>query len=528
MQGLRNGVPLECSGWLKSGRFGKRRFFRLNGIMLTKHKGPDDEPDWSCAMLNCEILVHREKLRMHIPRWKLLFTAETAESFDIWVKALMESSTRELTNYYELLEVIGEGTSGIVRKAKSKCTGDTVAVKIVSKEGLSPERIHRLHCEAAIMLVVRSPQIVSTIDIFDSEDKVYVVMEYLTAGTLDECLAKRPQVTESQLRMIMNEIVYGLAALHSLRIVHRDIKLENIACEFETFPMGAKLLDFGFGAIIPDASDMSNALSTMLGTWMYLAPEQVNRKPYGASVDLWAAGVLMYKCVTGKFPFEAESPNKVMRLIRTGKYAYGSEWKSYSSRSRDFISKLLEPDAEARMTAVEALAHPWIAGEEKGLTFVNEDPVSDQLRAVQEMVRHAKLMFLTGGLPIGQGDHRETASTGSGDKDARYGSVPDVSPSSPASFISKYDNQTKKRPSGGGMSGIFMMGINKGFTPPTQSNKGFTPPNHASFSPRHEPESPLLSSDDMSGGDGRRRRGKITLTRNFDCEDQYMNGGDWI
>jgi len=529
---LRNGVPQELSGWLRAGRFGKRRFFRLRGIMLLKYKSPDEEPDWSCSMLNCEISVHAEKLKIHIPRWKLLFAAESQESFDTWVKALMYSANRVLSNHYELKEKIGEGMSGTVKKAICKDTGEEVAVKVVSKQELSPEKLTRLQNEAVIMIAVRSPQIISTIDIFDEEDKVYVVMEYLDAGTLDTVIEQKAPITEEQMRTVMTELIYGLAALHSLRIVHRDIKLENILCSFDSFPLGVKLVDFGFGAIIPEADDISNALQTMLGTWHYIAPEQVFRKPYGPCVDMWAAGVVMYRCLTGTFPFDADNPNKLMRMIRKGTIDYGPEWDQFSPNCKDFVGRLLEFDAEARIKAEEALAHPWVCGEEKSLSLIQEDPILDQLRAVQDMVQHAKLIFKTADLRISEwtsGNARERDSKcGSLDRDSRNGLVDSqFSSTSPSSLVSDREQVTRKtKPVKGGM---LMMGIGKSFTPPHKIGLAGSP---------RQPElgsSFLSSADDISGfspAEGARtasrRRGKLAVVRNFDVEDQFANDGDWV
>lgn len=127
-----------------------------------KYKTPEDEVDWSCSMLNCEIFHNTDKLRIHLPKWKLLLAAESVDSFNEWVTALMYSSSRVISNHYELREKLGEGMSGVVKKGLCKETGETVAIKIINKESLSPERLIRLQNEAVIMIAVESPQIIST------------------------------------------------------------------------------------------------------------------------------------------------------------------------------------------------------------------------------------------------------------------------------------------------------------------------------------------------------------------------------
>lgn len=215
------------------------------------------------------------------------------------------------------------------------------------------------------------------------------------------------------------------------------------------------------------------------------------------------------------------------------------------------MSRALDFDAEARLTAEEALAHPWICGEEKSLALINEDPIHDQLRVVQEMVQNAKRMFFVrnghGSNPLEslghstKRDERETGmglryGSGASEKESRYGSVTidNLIPTSPASIVSEKE-QLKKR---NGVGGMLMMGMSKSMT--QGYTQGYTHSNSpGGFSSLSAPRGSEATSsygssiDDPVGqtspdGKSFKRRGKLRVARNFAVEDGFANDGDWV
>jgi serine/threonine protein kinase len=215
--------------------------------------------------------------------------------------------------------------------------------------------------EVDIYKRLSNPNIVNLIEIFNEQNtKIHLVMEICRGGELYERLAARSCYDERAAALLTKQMLAAVAYLHSLRVVHRDLKLEHWL--FSTHDQGErdqeqlKLCDFGFGSLVHPGTH----LTATLGSVHYVAPEVLGGK-YGLECDEWSLGVIVYMLLSGSPPFEGESDEEIMSKIRLGKYSMnGARWERITEEGKDFVSRLLVVDPEKRMTAEEGLRHKWL------------------------------------------------------------------------------------------------------------------------------------------------------------------------
>lgn len=197
----------------------------------------------------------------------------------MWINALQEASDFRLEHYYDVRKVIGAGGFAEVRVAYDRVTRAKVAVKTIDKKGSTDAFLQR---EISIMRKVRHPNVVQTIDIFESVNKYHIVMEFLSGGSLFDLMSGNRRFAECEVRHLMRQILVGLSYIHSRGIVHRDLKPENILlCGDE--PFCAKIADFGLSNFHEECSEV--LMKTLIGTPQFVAPELVRNEAYGMEVD---------------------------------------------------------------------------------------------------------------------------------------------------------------------------------------------------------------------------------------------------
>lgn len=162
----------------------------------------------------------------------------------------------------------------------------------------------------------------------------------------------------------MQQILRGVQYLHQHNIVHRDIKPENVLCASDKWPFQIKLTDFGLSNFVEeDAVDNAAALLSHVGTSFYLAPEVIGKEGYAFPVDLWASGVVLYIMLCGRFPFWGKTDIEYMKSLSHGPCMVGDGWSEVSDEGKSFLKDLLVLDPKRRLTADQALSHPWVMGE---------------------------------------------------------------------------------------------------------------------------------------------------------------------
>ncbi|CAG9316343.1 unnamed protein product [Blepharisma stoltei] len=270
-------------------------------------------------------------------------------------KSRLPTYNCDITTQYEIGKVIGMGNFGAVRIGyPKKNPTHKVAIKSIDKARV--RCISQLHLEVEILSSLDHPNIIKLHEIYEGKRFYHIVMEYCTGGDLMDKMLKKVNFTEKEAGEIMKKILGIVNHLHKVNICHRDLKCENFMYEDDEPNSELKLIDFGLSKKFRNSS---NKMSSIVGTPYYVAPE-VLKGVYGPECDLWSAGVIMYALLCGNFPFYGENKVKIFKQIMDGNFEFtDSIWKEISGLAKDLIHQLLTVDVSNRITAENALHHPW-------------------------------------------------------------------------------------------------------------------------------------------------------------------------
>ncbi|XP_050694275.1 serine/threonine-protein kinase H1 homolog isoform X2 [Eriocheir sinensis] len=260
-----------------------------------------------------------------------------------------------VTAKYELKGTMGKGSFTSVVWVENRQTKKPYAIKIYD----SNEGREAFEAELAVLRRVKCPYIIKLVEVFENTDKMYMVMELATGGSLMERILERRACSEREAVRVLRMILEGVKYLHSLGITHRDLKPDNVLFYHPGADSRLMIVDFGLAHARGSADETT--MNTICGTPEYIAPEMVLWKAYTSAVDLWAAGVVTYILLAGDFPFHSENRSRLYKNILKGAYSMDDEvWSKVSEPGRDFVRRLLDVNPETRLTAAAALAHPWI------------------------------------------------------------------------------------------------------------------------------------------------------------------------
>jgi len=227
------------------------------------------------------------------------------------------------------------------------------------KNLLDPKEMEMLKNEITILKDLDHPNIVKMYEFLEDEKWIYIVTEICKGGELFDEILNRSKFDESDAAIVMKQLLSAINYCHSKKIVHWDLKPENMLLEQDKDLEKIKIVDFGTSLVY----DQGKKLEEKLGTAYYIAPEVI-KKSYNEKCDLWSCGVIMYILISGEPPFnDARADNDaIMKKVEAGKYdiEHGI-WKSVSKEAKDLIKKLLTYDPAERISADGALKHPWIA-----------------------------------------------------------------------------------------------------------------------------------------------------------------------
>ncbi|CAH1281074.1 unnamed protein product [Diabrotica balteata] len=295
-----------------------------------------------------------------MPKKELNRTYESEESL---LKKLSEETNLILpvplkTKYVVGRKVIGDGNFAIVRLCRDITTNKEYALKIIDKSKCKGKE-DMIENEVKILRKVDHPNIMSLVADADTKSILYLVCEYVTGGDLFDQITIAQKYSEEQAALMINNLVSALAYLHSLNIVHRDVKPENLLVELDD-DNRVKLLKLGdFGL----ACEVTKPLYTVCGTPTYVAPEILAESGYGLKIDVWAAGVILYILLCGYPPFVSQDNDqeKLFDCILSGQYDFPEEyWQDVSSCAKELIQNMLQLDPELRFSAEDVLDHPWL------------------------------------------------------------------------------------------------------------------------------------------------------------------------
>jgi calcium/calmodulin-dependent protein kinase I len=259
---------------------------------------------------------------------------------------------------YDLKQELGRGAFSIVYLAAQKASGQQFAVKVINKKDLGKDYEKNLKMEVDILKKVNHPNIIALKELFDTPDKLYLIMELVTGGELFDKIVEKGSYTEHEAAQLVRKIVSAVEYLHNLGIVHRDLKPENLLLKRADNDLEIAIADFGLSKIVGQQMMMQTAC----GTPSYVAPEVLNASGYGKEVDMWSIGVITYILLCGFPPFYGDTVPEIFEQIMEANFDYPEEyWGSVSKEAKDFINKLLVVDSDKRLSAGDALKHPWLA-----------------------------------------------------------------------------------------------------------------------------------------------------------------------
>lgn len=299
----------------------------------------------------------------------------------------------EFTQFYDILELIGVGTTSQVYKvltkhnkplSRNKTHQEYLACKLIDKQQLTQGMmkadiepfLNQLRREVYILRSVHHSNIVKCYDFMETHHKIFIITELLPGQELFDYIQHHGALQEDLAREILYQVFQAVAYLHDRGVMHRDIKPENIVFSLQHLPVTttaaassttkttpqvvAKLIDFGFSTIVKHT-----LTSSFLGTGGYLAPEMRQHRDYSTSVDDWALGILLYCTLSARLPFSVT----IESLPRTNAQCRDTfalkfpkkHWSAVSSQAQDLIRALLAFDPMSRLTARSALQHPWVS-----------------------------------------------------------------------------------------------------------------------------------------------------------------------
>lgn len=302
----------------------------------------------------------------------LVLQAPNVKYYVLWSFWLTRASRSVLEQHYRMKRLINNGSFARVVEAVDIHTGRQVAIKLIEKSNAAPTARRYMEREVRIMKMLSHPNVVTCLDIFDTRLRTRIVMELCTGGTLSDVIARQKgPLPESHAAHILGGVLAALKYLHEEAFVtHRDLKPDNILMPSLEAPYGpAKLSDFGLSNFVsvgiprdglPFEEDA--VLTSAVGSPGFVAPE-IFESTYGTAVDMWAAGVILYMMLAGgDMPFAGSSTQQVMSKIRQGAVDFSRPALiSASESARNLILGLLNVNSSKRLTASQALQHPWFA-----------------------------------------------------------------------------------------------------------------------------------------------------------------------
>lgn len=258
---------------------------------------------------------------------------------------------------YRLLKTIGKGNFAKVKLARHILTGREVAIKIIDKTQLNPTSLQKLFREVRIMKILNHPNIVKLFEVIETDKTLYLIMEYASGGEVFDYLVAHGRMKEKEARAKFRQIVSAVQYCHQKRIVHRDLKAENLLLDAD---MNIKIADFGFS----NEFTVGSKLDTFCGSPPYAAPELFQGKKYdGPEVDVWSLGVILYTLVSGSLPFDGQNLKELRERVLRGKYRIPFYM---STDCENLLKRFLVLNPIKRGTLEQIMKDRWInAGHEE-------------------------------------------------------------------------------------------------------------------------------------------------------------------
>lgn len=259
---------------------------------------------------------------------------------------------RAIGGYLVERDTVGVGSRSKVKLGVSKADGTRVAVKRIELRKLDDAGKAELANELAALKRLEGLEGVVQLLHYEEDDRGrhgFLVMD-LHAKDLYSYISERQRLPELEARALFAQMATAITECHARGVCHRDLKLENIL--IDRFAQRATLADFGFAAVDPEGGVMTK----FCGSPFTVSPEIIKHTPYSMRTDVWSLGIVLYAMLTGRFPFNDNTPRRLFARISAGRYSAPSY---LSTEAADLLSKMLVVDPAKRLAAGDILAHPW-------------------------------------------------------------------------------------------------------------------------------------------------------------------------
>lgn len=370
-------------GWLtKQGgviKTWKRRWFVLNKSTLIYYKKPGAEEqgriqlDSASNVLTAPECKRQPSFKVITKQRTFYMVADVSQQVSEWIAAISSAMASQNVvesadspppppppkrkaisiESFELLKVLGRGTYGKVQLVKKKDSGKIYAMKSMSKAKLAEnDQLEQTLTEKEVLIQTKHPFLVSAHYTFQTDTKIFMVLDYVPGGELFGRLKEESYFEENRVRLYAAEILLGIGHLHSLGLVYRDLKPENILIDQRGH---IRITDFGLAKNIGD----DGTTSTFCGTPEYIAPEMLQRQPYNKAVDWWSFGIIIFEMLTGLPPFYDGNVNTMYHAVLHSPVKFPS---NMSQPARDLVTKLLDRDPTTRLGSngvEEVKQHPF-------------------------------------------------------------------------------------------------------------------------------------------------------------------------
>ena len=262
----------------------------------------------------------------------------------------MSNGARQIGKRYDIEKLIGSGAVGRVYRGRDTQTGEPVAIKELMSDWVAhaPDSVERFRREGEALRKLNHPNIVKVLATLEEDDQHYLIMEYVSGGSLADLLKRQHQLPIEQVIAIGLELSDALSRAHHLDIVHRDIKPGNILLAEDGTP---RLTDFGLAHI--GSYPTLTVAGQVLGTFHYLSPEACGNQPLDARADIWSFGVVLFEMLTGQLPFGGDSPLEIIHAIQTQPVPEVTWYrKDAPAPLADLIRRMLMRDRPVRLASV--------------------------------------------------------------------------------------------------------------------------------------------------------------------------------
>ncbi len=275
----------------------------------------------------------------------------------VYIDELDKGVPYDLNMNYQFIKNIAQGAFGTVIQVYDIINNKDLAIKVINKTGRTVNLIHKMKDEVNILKQLKHENIVKYYGFEESNSYLFIIMEFIKYGTLSQYIKKNVgKIKEEEASIIISKILSATEYLHNKLICHRDIKPENIMFSKENDLSSIKLIDFGLSA-----QNLYNPLiEGYAGTLLYMSPEQIEKKFYCQTVDIWSIGIILYMLLNnGKHPFyfKGDERKNYIEKIKKGKFKFE---KNISYLAKNLIGKLLEINPSWRYSSDKAIRHPWI------------------------------------------------------------------------------------------------------------------------------------------------------------------------